>query len=354
MVRLKLEVPKLRGRQRSEFERWKAAKAMGIGGSTAPAALGLGRYASRLEAWAEMTGRLVRTEEEDAAVEERLRWGTLDEDGLLRELVRRMPAAYVRPSNIASVIGTGTCTQLGVFRFKPSGQPLLVANDLPWMHYSIDGLCIRRDKGGQPCLLEGKTTSLWLEGEWEQDVPEHVYIQVQHGLAVTGLGLATVAVKIGGQELRAFDIERDEDAIRMIVRGEEEFMGYVRANTPPPIEEPVHERTMDVLKRLHPKDNGETVWLPEAAAELDRRLLQVKEEQMLLEGEREQIEARLRAWIGDATFGEIRSAGVVYRLKTTEVEAAVREVEAYSYRRLLRQDMNAPKKSKKQKAERTQ
>lgn len=331
MGRLKLGIPELRGPQKAEFERWIELRREGIGGSSAPAVIGMGRYGSRLEVWGEMTGLLKRDEAWTTAQAERLRWGNLDEDGVLAETARRLHAHRVRSTNVAGLV-KGHAELLGIFRFKRGGQPLLRSLERPWQHYSLDGLCMRPDRVGVPCLMEAKTTSLHLADEWEDDIPEHVYVQVQHGLAVTGLSLAVVGVKIGGQELRVFEVERDEEVIALINKHEEAFIELVRSKEQPSLEEPIHPGTSRALKRLHPADNGLSIDLPTASAFLDERLLELKESQKKLGAEIEEIETRFRAWIGDATFGHVPGKPVVWSLKTTAVKAYEKKVEAYTYR----------------------
>lgn len=339
--RLHVAVPPATGRHKHELTRWLDAKRSGIGGSSAAAAVGLGKFGSRLRLWAEMTtqaGFETREESYRADQLERLRWGNLDEGGLLSEAVRRVRGQVVRGSKAGASLCPGA-DLIDIFAMKPGGQALLRSKASGWMHYSPDGFAVRRDRGGDVCLLEAKTTSVWNAKDWESDIPEAYYLQVQHGLFVTGLDLCLVAVKIGGQEARLFDVTRDDDVIKALVSGEAAFMRHVQTRTPPPPETPGHPDTIDVLKRLYPDDNGETVELPPEAITLGNRLEELKELKKEAEDELKSIEATFRAWIGNATFGEVPGGDAIYTLKTTKNKGYTSVVKPYTYRSLVRKSI---------------
>ena len=72
--------------------------------------------------------------------------------------------------------------------------------------------------------------------EWDGDkVPNHYMSQIQHYLAVTGYKWAIIVVLIGGNKMKDFYIDRDDEIIEMLIEKEREFMAMVESGTPPQI-----------------------------------------------------------------------------------------------------------------------
>lgn len=329
--RLELSIPPKVGRHQRELKRWLEAKKDGIGGSSAAPAIGLGKYGSRLRLWAEMTGQQGFDLREES---ERMLWGNLLEQKVLAETARRAGGKLFKAPGMSKAIDErGASDLLGVFRFKEGGQPLYRSKTRPWQHYSIDGLV---DVKGRAVLAEAKTTASFLAHRWAEEPPEEVYLQVQHGFAVTGLDMALVGVLIGGQELRVFEVERDEVIVKTLSEREYGFMHYVTKREAPPLETPVHPDTLDVLKRLHPADTGQTIALPGEALALDQEFEALKARRKLDEAREKEIQALFRGWLGDATFGTLPGGEALYSLKTIAKKAEEKPRPAYTYRELRR------------------
>ena len=88
-------------------------------------------------------------------------------------------------------------------------------------------------------------------------MPEYVQLQVMHQLAVTGKQAADVAVLIGGQELRVFRIERDDEMIAQLIALEQQFWWYVEQDKEPPADG--SDSAELALRSLYPRDSGTTL-----------------------------------------------------------------------------------------------
>lgn len=191
------------GVDRTDRERWLAVRRTGIGGSDVSALLGWSKWASARELWEEKTGR----RNDDESPNEAADWGTLLEPIVREEFSRRIGIAV---------------TSVGMLRSR--------AHD--FMLYNADGLT---SDGG---IYEGKTASLWKRNEWGDDqIPDHAELQVQHGMAVMGVGHAWVVGLIGGQKLVWKRIERDQELINMLIAEEVKFWTTnVLLDVPPPLD----------------------------------------------------------------------------------------------------------------------
>ena len=100
-----------------------------------------------------------------------------------------------------------------------------------------------------------------------EEVPHHYLIQVQHYLAVTGFKVADIAVLIGGNDFRIFEIPADPTLQDMIIDGEQEFWQLVEAGTPPSPDWDMD--SVRVIERLFPGTDGTTM-----VADADDKIMQ--------------------------------------------------------------------------------
>lgn len=117
-----------------------------------------------------------------------VRWGTILEEVILRELSR--------------ILGKKIRLMSRTIRSKE--DPIFQAH--------LDGKVV-----GEPIGVEIKTTSLWMEDKWGEEgtdqIPLPYYYQVQHYLYCTkhlGFEKFIVAVLIGGQKLKIYEVFPDE------------------------------------------------------------------------------------------------------------------------------------------------
>jgi putative phage-type endonuclease len=202
----------------------------------------------------------------------------------------------------------------------------------PWMLATLDGRQYVEGKG--PGVLEIKTAGAQKTADWaDGEIPLVYQIQVQHQLAVTGLDWGTIAVLIGGQKFLWQDVERNQPFIDAMVLREEAFLELIRTETPPEVDG--SDATGDALKKLYPEDTGEVIAMPSEATEWDERLVEVKAELKTLEGEKNLLENRLKAALGEAAEGVLAN-GVAYTWKLQTNRYPAKEASEVSFRVLRR------------------
>lgn len=123
------------------------------------------------------------------------------------------------------------------------------------------------------------------------------------------------------------DIQRDDAFIEAALPHLEAFWQHVESRTPPPVD--ASPATAKILQKLHPEDSGETIDLPAEADRWHAELVEVKEKLKVLGELKTLNENRLKAAIGDGTFGQLPS-GIRYSFKTQT--RAAHEVKASTFR----------------------
>lgn len=287
---------------------WSSSRVHRIGCSETSAALGMNPYCTAFKLWATKCELL--PPEDLASMREAVLWGSLLERPVMEEFGRR----------------TGR-------KIVPHDQcDVLIHPQYDFWGATLDGLQYEDSRGPEPGDLQIKTTSHWMADEWEDgNIPLHVQIQIQSELAVTGMEWGSVACLLGGQRLVYRDMQRYDAFIAAMIPHLEKFWECVETKTPPAIDG--SEITSRVLLALHPDDSGETTVLPPEAASWDTELRNVKEKIKVLKELEELNKNRLKAAIGDATFGQLPS-GEVYSLKTQAATSF--HVNKKSHRVLLR------------------
>jgi predicted phage-related endonuclease len=98
--------------------------------------------------------------------------------------------------------------------------------ELSFMQATIDGVAT---VGAEKAIVECKL-AFWSADAWDDGVPEHVQIQVQHQLATLGYPFAFVLALLGGYKFRWARVERDDDFIdNILVPTEREFWDKVQS-----------------------------------------------------------------------------------------------------------------------------
>jgi putative phage-type endonuclease len=261
----------------------------GLGGSDAPTVIGVNPFTTSLELYLEKTGDLVKPDLDSRFIE----WGER-----LEPLVAQK---YVDETGRKIRVDNRT------YRSK----------DHPFMLGHID----RRVVGGDDRrALEVKTTSLGADwgqtgGGW-QDIPMHVLCQIQHYAYVIGLDVVDVAVLIGGNDFRMYEIPRMDDFIRRLVEAEEAFWDRVQARVPP-TPDFEHRSTLELLSRLYPGTNGSVVDLGELGQKYHDVMKDAREQRQLFEKVEEGCKARISMLIGEASIGMLPD-GSAYTRKLVE------------------------------------
>lgn len=190
-----VEIPKPDSR-----EQWLIERRRGVGGSDAAAAVGMSKWKTPLELWLDKRGELF-TEETEA-----MRWGTALEPVVRQEYANR----------------TGYTVEVPNVIYQHPIHSFVIVN--------ADGIVADRQR-----YYEGKTARTG-EGWGEpgtDEVPAEYNLQVQHGMAVTGLSVADIAVLIGGSDFRIYCVEADLGLQEMLLEREAAFWRMVEQATPP-------------------------------------------------------------------------------------------------------------------------
>lgn len=234
-----------------------------IGGSDIAAVMGMSKWKSPLQLWAEKTGRI---EPADLSDNEAVELGVELEDFVAKKFEKKTGLKVRRTSN----------------RY--------IHKDHDYMRCQVDRLIENSDM-----LLEVKTCSAWMAKEWEgEDIPQDYILQVMWQLGITGRETGYIAVLIGGQRFKYKQIPFDKELFDKMVEAAELFWNYVKNDEPPTA------MGMDnyFIQEIHP-DSSETMEsvqnMEEAVALLQETKMHIKE----LEEQKGDLEAKLKQVIGD-------------------------------------------------------
>lgn len=197
-------------------EEWLKERQKRIGGSDASAMIGMNPWKSKAECW-----RSKMLDEIQEITSPAIEYGTKAEEHIRALFQLKHP-------------------ELTVFY---ESDVILDSEKHYWMAYSPDGLI---QDGNRKGILEIKTTLIRnkqkLE-EWNDQIPQHYYIQVLHGLAVTGFDFVILCAEIrfpnGEAKIIERGIEREdrEDDIEYLITLEkEEWERWYVTKIEPPIE----------------------------------------------------------------------------------------------------------------------
>ena len=163
-------------------EKWLEERKSYIGGSDIAAVMGMSRWKTPLQLWAEKTGKV---EQPDLSNVEAVEMGSELEETVARmftkrtgKKVRRAPKDYT-------------------YKHSSKGGGVDIDAEFSFIRCQVDRLVEGTDE-----LLECKTASAWKEKEWEdEEIPAEYILQVNWQLGITGRSIGHIAVLIGGQKL---------------------------------------------------------------------------------------------------------------------------------------------------------
>ncbi len=291
---------------------WLRSRKQGIGGSDASAILGFNPWKSAFELYIDKT-----SDEIEVIDNEAIHWGNVLEDVVAEEFTRR----------------TGKKVRRRNQTFVHAEHDFMIAN-------------IDRDVVGEKALLECKTTNAFNSEAWEgDDIPPAYMCQIQHYMAVLDYEKAYIAVLIGGQKFVWKEIERDEEFIQLMIQLEEDFWeNHVLAEVPPEIDG--SPSASELLNKMYPEDNGETIMLQSDEAEtLIEAIESIKAETKEQKQLQKEYENKLKLMIGEAETGvtpkyEVRNKTITSNrfdsksLKKDMPEIAEKYTKQSSYRRM--------------------
>lgn len=244
-------------------EAWLAARK--LGSSDSPAILGLSPFDTTYQMWALKLGMLPPKPETEA-----MYWGTVHEPNIAR-------------------------------RFGDLTGLILRKNDKLFCSPAHDYITATPDyfvmDNGVQGIVECKSTSAWMNSEWEGKIPDYAHIQLMHQLAVTGLTFGYVVGLIGGNKLVWHRIERDEAIIHALIGKLEAFWELVQTKTPPPLS----SGDSDTMSALYPAStSGKHVTLSQGYDALCQEYLDAKRFEKAATERVDELAARLKAEVADA------------------------------------------------------
>jgi len=251
-------------------EEWLAWRRKGVSGSDAAAIVGLDRYRSAFDVYADKLG--FKQEQPD---NEAMRQG--------RDLESYVAARFTE--------ATGK-------KLKRKNA-ILQHPDYPWMIADIDRWVVGENAG-----LECKTTSVLNRAKFNQgEFPPNYYVQCMHYMAVTGAERWYLAVLVLNKAFHVFTIERDEAEIEALIEAERRFWEEHVLEQIPPAPDGT-ESTTEVIKTMFPEARErETVALfgyEEKIQKLQALKVQIDE----LQREYDTIKQEIQLALGDAEIGQ--------------------------------------------------
>lgn len=286
----------------AEMERdtWLQERSKGIGGSDVATVLGLNPYKTPLSLWEEKTGKTKGSPAGEAAY-----WGTTLEDVVAKEFSKRTGMKIQRVNFLLST-GENGWMRGNIDRAIVNEQIAKTVRVNKPEKAAETGLMLSTDVG-----LECKTANAFMADKWgpsqeaeivsgnvvtEHQIPLYYETQIQWYMAVTGIETFYVAVLIGGQDFRMYEVKRDEDVIDAIVSKCRDFWkNHVLKDVPPA---PIN---VDDIKKLYAKDSGEMTEATNEEATDIGELRNLKEQIKSLKEQEEAVASRLIMAIGEKT-----------------------------------------------------
>lgn len=286
----------------AEMERdaWLQERSKGIGGSDVATVLGLNPYKTPLSLWEEKTGKTKGSPAGEAAY-----WGTTLEDVVAKEFSKRTGMKIQRVNFLLST-GEDGWMRGNIDRAIVNEQIAKTVRVNKPAKAAETGLMLSTDVG-----LECKTANAFMADKWgpsqedeivsgkvvtDHQIPLYYETQIQWYMAVTGIKKFYVAVLIGGQDFRMYEVQRDEDVIKAIVEKCRAFwFEKVLADVAP---DPIN---VDDIKKLYAKDSGEMTEATNEEATDIGELRNLKEQIKSLKEQEEAVASRLIMAIGEKT-----------------------------------------------------
>lgn len=198
-------------RQEDDEEAWLAARSRGIGGSDIGAICGVSPFTSARQIYLRKTGQYEDSLEQNKAGAERMHFGHVLEPIVASEYALR--ELKDKPYKLIEVDAT--------FQHK----------DYPWALANIDRLIVD-DEGNPVGILECKTTSEFMNDEWESGEILMSYIyQLNWYLWILGLEKGAFACLVGGNKFYTYEVYRNDELIRdtLLPKAEAFWIGNVLA-----------------------------------------------------------------------------------------------------------------------------
>ena len=156
---------------------------------------------------------------------------------------------------------------------------------------------------GEPVteLVEVKTTSQYAAREYGEEgtseIPEGYQIQTHHEMACRpGIVRVHVAVLVGGQKLRSYVVEHDDELIGNLLTVERNFLANARLGIAPAMDG--SEAATNYLRNLSPRDDDSRWELPESVEDLAEHFVSAREQKDAIIKQMDKYGNLLRAAMG--------------------------------------------------------
>lgn len=249
---------------------WEARRSC-VGGSDAPAVMNLSRFGrTPMSVWADKVG-LTKFEEQEQTLRQ---WVGLRLEPLIAEMAgARLDRKFVRRHG------------------------LIVSKTHPWMGGNVDyvGLECKTSRGSEGWGPDGSVIATMDD---IGAVPIDYLIQCLHYLFVTGWKQMTLAVLIGHDDFRTYEVHPVPELTEGMVEAEREFWHeYVVPGVPPPLDD--SEATREWLRQRYPRASGSLRPATPEELELLDLILDAQANEKRWNKEGETLKARLKAAIGE-------------------------------------------------------
>lgn len=250
-------------------ESWLRYRKQGIGGSDAGAVCGLNPYRTAIQVYYDKTSDTIEEFDNEA-----MRQG--------RELEEYVARRFCEAS--------GKKVRRANAMFYDEKNSFMLAD--------VDRMIVGENAG-----LECKTASPYMADHWRDDnIPLSYLIQCYHYMSVCNADAWYIAVVIYGKAFKYYRIERDDEAIELIIQIEKDF--WYNHIIPKVLPDPDGSKTADtaIAERFKASQNI-TIPLSGFNDRLQRRqeLIKVIDH---MEREKRQIDQELKLYLGDAEVAE--------------------------------------------------
>lgn len=265
-------------------EQWLELRKKGIGGSDSAAIVGLDRYRSPFDVYADKLG--LKPEQPD---NEAMRQGR-DLEQYVAERFMEATGKKVRQRNA-----------------------ILQHPEHHWMLANIDRRVVGENAG-----FEAKTTSVLNRTKFAQgEFPPNYYVQCVHYMAVTGADRWYLGVLVLNKAFHVFTIERDEAEINALIEAEKDFWeNHVLKQIPPAPDG--SEATSEVIKHLFPEAREREEVALYGHEEKIQQYLELDARVKELTQERDAIKQELQLAMADAEIGRAQGYVVEWKNQTRQ------------------------------------
>ena len=267
-------------------EGWLRYRKCGIGGSDVAAILGISKWNSAISLWLDKTNQTNEPVEENEAMQ----WGTI------MEPIIRNHFAEVTGKTVVEV------------------KAMLQHPEYPFMLADVDGLT--EDDAGNPAILEIKTASEYKRAEWENDIPSYYQTQVQHYLCVTGVQKAYVAVLIGGNSFKVYEVDADAEIQSMLIAVEKDFWNKVQNMIRPEMDG--SDACKNLLDSIYKGGINEQIILPDEAIEYLDMYIEATADMDSAKAKQQEASNHLKEIMGDYNTAQCMGHTISWKPVTTE------------------------------------